>query len=881
MSISKEELRKEFSKEYEKYYRVELFEKEGFKRHQCKICGKYFWSIEDRDICGDPAHNPYSFFKEKPNNISYIELWKRMKNFFEENRHAIIKRYPVVSRWRQDLYFTIAGIQDFQRIEGGKMTFEYPANPLLVPQICLRFNDIGNVGVTGRHFTSFMMANQTAFDWPQAGYWRDETIRLNFEFLTKVMNIKKEDIIYHEDVWAMPDFSEFGPSLETFSKGLELVNSVFTQFEYINNEIRELKSKVVDVGWGFERLLWYYTGLSTAYEATFFNILKKIEKEINLNYSEKQEVINKFFSYSSSLDAEESKNLLNDEINIIKRVGITKEDFEKVIRPLQAIYGILDHVRTLLFAITDGALPSNIGGGYNLRVILRRSLDFIERYSLNIDLKQIARLIAEDLKELYPELMDNFETFDKVIDIEKERYEKAKIQANKIIETYIKENKITKDTIKKLYESYGVTPELIERKAKEMNRNIEISDEVYEEIIESIAVKEEKKEKKINIPDLEPTKPIYYETLESDSKVIYAKNNIIVLDKTPFYPEGGGQKADQGFIDKYRIIDVQRVGNVIVHIANEEVSLKEGSIVHAKVDKERRDRLMAHHTATHLISAASRKILGPHAWQEGAMKDFDKAHIDVAHYDKISEEELKRIEDLANNWILNGIKVKTDIMQRGEAEAKYGFSIYQGHGVPAKELRIVVITDLKDNLIDAEACGGTHVNGKENMLGIIKIINSYRLHDGVDRIEFVAGKAALEYFQKENNIIKDLKSIFNSKEEEIIEKAKSIVEDNKELNKKIDEYESIIIDKIKENIKEKERIEIDIDLSEKGLRKLAHELVNQFKNSIVIVKSKSYLVCGVGPNRKESAIEIAKEFKGFKVGGSKSFAEGRADVNNK
>ena len=151
--------------------------------------------------------------------------------------HEEIERYPVVSRWRQDLYFTIASIQDFQRIENGKMSFEYNANPLIVPQICMRFTDTANVGLTGRHFTSFMMAGQHAFNYPKEGYWRDKTIELNYKVLTELVGVKKKELSYIEDVWAMGDFSEFGPCLESFSNGVEIVNSVFTQFEYVDGKV--------------------------------------------------------------------------------------------------------------------------------------------------------------------------------------------------------------------------------------------------------------------------------------------------------------------------------------------------------------------------------------------------------------------------------------------------------------------------------------------------------------------------------------------------------------------------------------------------------------------------------------------------------------------
>jgi alanyl-tRNA synthetase len=263
--LSKEKLREEFSKDYKRFYEVELFKELGFERKKCS-CGKYFWSL-GKENCGDPDEHglEYSFFKKHSEITSLDEMWKRFSEFFKKNGHEEINRYPVVSRWRPDLYFTIASIQDFQRIEKDIMDFEYPANPLIVPQVCLRFNDIPHVGFTGRHLSSFIMAGQHSFNWPKEGYWRDETIRLDFEFLTKELGIKKEEITFIEDVWAMNDFSEFGACLEAFSKGLEIVNAVFTEFSYLN-EIKELPKKVVDVGWGFERVVWFKKTLINLHE---------------------------------------------------------------------------------------------------------------------------------------------------------------------------------------------------------------------------------------------------------------------------------------------------------------------------------------------------------------------------------------------------------------------------------------------------------------------------------------------------------------------------------------------------------------------------------------------------------------------------------------
>ena len=886
IKLDKKELRKEFSKNPKTYYSTKIFEKEGFNRYTCKLCGKNFWSISERDTCQDPEHTELSFFKDKPTPISYVEMWKKFSKFFEENNHASIKRYPVVSRWRQDLYFTIASIQDFQRIENGAMHFEYNANPLIVPQICLRFGDIENVGVTGRHLTSFMMAGQHAFNYPKEGYWRDRTMELDYKFLTGILRVKKEELVYNEDVWAMGDFSEFGPCLEGFSNGLELVNNVFTQFESINGKVHELKGQVVDVGWGFERLLWFYTGFDNIYDAVFHDIISKTKKE--LPFEMNNVAFKKFAKHASELDVTETKEYKKLETQILKKAGLSSDEYTKIIKPMQAFYSILDHTRTLLFGVSDGALPSNIGGGYNLRVILRRALAFIKEYEMDISIMEIAEKQAVELKGLYPELNDNLDILSKIIDVEAKRYESSINKAGKLITNILsKKSSITKDELRVLYESNGVTPELITSIATAEDKKIELPDNAYEDIIKGdFAVKE--KTKKLNIDfneELPKTEQLYYDLKsESSSKVLYVKDRYVVLDKTPFYPEGGGQASDTGTMNGIDVEDVQKVGNIIVHILKKlpDTNISKGKVVKCIVNTERRKKLMAHHTATHIISASARTILGKHAWQEGARKDEDKAHIDIAHYEKLTPEDVKAIEDLANTILFNGIKVEVKEMSRADAEQSYGFTIYQGHGVPAKLMRIIIITDKNGKLIDAEACGGLHVASYESSIGMIKIINTSRIHDGVDRIEFVAGKAALEYIQNEHNELSGIATSLNSDLESVNLKIEKMRNDYSLLLKssrdKDEELAQVIAKQLLSDIDtSKSTAVVEQEGSREILRKALSYVILQRPSLTLLAKNKQgEVVCIAGPNSDYGALEFAKKSIGlaFKGGGSRESAEG-------
>ena len=184
--MDKDQILSKFSTDPDRYYKVALFENEGFKRKSCTKCHRFFWTLDDGlNLCPDHIENSYSFIGDPPTNkrFDYTQAWKEVESFFVQNNHKSVGRYPVVCRWRDDLYFTIASIVDFQRVMGSKVVFEFPANPLIVPQTCLRFKDIENVGVTGRHFSSFCMIGQHSIPNSQ-GYWKDRCVELDFKLLT-------------------------------------------------------------------------------------------------------------------------------------------------------------------------------------------------------------------------------------------------------------------------------------------------------------------------------------------------------------------------------------------------------------------------------------------------------------------------------------------------------------------------------------------------------------------------------------------------------------------------------------------------------------------------------------------------------------------------
>ncbi len=869
--LTKDLLRKEFSQNYKDYYQVEVFEKEGFTRKTCS-CGKSYWSVGDTPNCGDSIHAPYSFFKQAKSRDDYVSFWKKYAAFWKKNGHTIITRYPVVSRWRPDLYFTMASIQDFQRLEKGKMTFEYPANPLMVPQISLRFNDIANVGVTGRHFSCFTMAGQHAFNYPKEGYWKDRCLELNFEFLTKVLGVKKADLTYTEDVWAMGDFSAFGPCVESFANGLELVNSVFMQYSFLKDQRRELDIKVIDVGWGFERLLWYSNGDYTAFDSVFPREIKFMESKAGLQVD--KALFHKYAALASKLDADEGSVMSYEEKRIAKELGKTPEELRKSIFPLQAIYAIADHSRTLLFAISDGSLPSNVGGGYNLRVILRRALGFMDEYGFNFTLDEIIDMVAEDLKPVYPELAENLPSVHKILEVETARYGESRKKATGIVESLVSATgKLTTEKMTTLYESHGITPELIEKVASDMKKQIEIPTNFYSKITKK-TFKEKEEEIQIDASGLPPTEILYYEgKTEAKAKVLKIDGNRVVLDKTIFYPEGGGQATDSGTMGGIPVIRADKVGDIIVHTLKQAPNFKVGEQVACSVDLDRRNALMRHHTATHLVNAACRKVLGTHVWQAGAKKEPEMAHLDITHYEKIPAPVLREIEILANRYVYENHTVKKTVMDRGEAEQKYGFILYQGGGSPGKRIRVIDIDGL-----DAEACGGLHVD-RTGDIGLIKIISESRIQDGINRIEFKAGAPAIAYIQGQEEIIRKASEELHVQPLHLPEAVSKFFREWKEMAKKAESMTGEIASaQIEKLIAGKEgMIKANLPVDQKSLRTLALTLQSAGRAGVLIGKENIVVCVGDSKHKaREMLLELTKQFGG-NGGGDDNLAMGKLE----
>ena len=731
---------------------MNLFEDQGFERKSCQVCKRFFWTLDsERSKCPDHSEDTYSFIGEPPTSkrFDYTQAWKEVESFFVKNNHTSINRYPVVCRWRDDLYFTIASIVDFQRVMGSKVVFEFPANPLVVPQTCLRFKDLENVGVTGRHFSSFCMIGQHSIP-NENGYWKDECVNLDFNLLTEQFGIAKKEITFVEEVWE--GGGSFGSSLEYFVRGLELGNAVFTEFQGDLSNYKTLDQRIIDMGAGLERFAWITMGTPTAYDCCFGPITQKLIENAGIDTN--SSILVPYFT-------EIAKNLeLYDDLsqvrkNAIKTTGLSDEQINRIITPLEGIYLIIDHIRTLIFAISDGALPSNVGGGYNLRIMLRRIVSTMDRLKLKFDLDEIIDIQIDYLKKTYPELEKTREDVKEIISIETGRYESSKQRMEKIVSKLDKEPAV--DDLIRLYESDGITPEYL----KEMKVISDIPSTFYAKLSDLHQSKKQKEQITLPLEGVPDTELLFYgdDPKEFDAKVVKSFDSFVVLDKTSFYARGGGQEPDHGKIGHCEIIDITKHGNIIVHEVKGDLP-KEGEIVTCVVDGKRRDGITKNHTSTHIINTSARSILGSWVWQHSAFKEEDHARLDITHHSALTDDDVIRIEQAANSIVQKSIPVKIENFDRGTAEQKYGFRIYQGGVVPVKSVRIVSIGDL-----DIEACGGTHV-AKTSDIQEIKITRTKRIQDGVVRIEFVSGNNAKEFVRKrqEDSESKDVEARLKEQE---------------------------------------------------------------------------------------------------------------------
>jgi alanyl-tRNA synthetase len=805
--------------------------------------------------------------------MDYIECWERFSDMFSERDYAVIPRYPVVARWRDDTDFVQASIYDFQpHVVSGSVA--PPANPLVVPQFSLRFSDTDNVGISGRSLTGFVMIGQHAFtrkeDFAQDKYFRDI-----YAWLTVGMQIPNKDLVFHEDGWA--GGGNFGPCMEFFSHGVELGNQVYILYETTPSGTRELDLKVLDMGAGQERFTWFSQGTPSIYDPVFPTALKHIYDNSSLDLD--FELFNAFAPYSGRLNVDENDDMDATWQEIASAIGSDLASLRNAVLPLAACYSIADHSRSLLFALADGALPSNVGGGYNLRVLFRRAQYFLDTYGIDTTLGELCRVHASYLQREFPFSDEALDDVERILRVEGEKYAATKAKAKSMARSMLAKNAITTDKLIELYDSHGVTPELVLAEAKDMGVSVEMPQDFYIQVTErheaQKQVSQAKDKKQFNVPD---TVMLYYDCCPQDSFsaiVLAVEGDDVVLDRTLFYPEGGGQAHDIGTLQGHDITAVQKHGTVVVHTVPGH-DLAVGEPVTGIVDGDRRAALTRHHTATHIINAAARAVLGNHIWQAGAEKTVDKARLDITHYASLSDEEMERIEYLANEYVLRALPVTKEFMGRDEAEKQFGFRIYQGGAVPGKVLRIVTIEGL-----DVEACGGTHTDSTSEV-GPIKLLKSEKIQDGIVRIEYAAGLQAIRSMQEDGRIIRQAAETFRVDKHQLVPTCERFFVEWKRRGKEIDdlkwELSSLKQSSLSDRYEEREGIRYLVATIEGDTEVLRATAFSLLADDAVVVLSNGkslVVVCGEAAQAKGlRANEVIRSYG--KGGGKPDFAQGVA-----
>ncbi len=798
------------------------------------------------------------------------EIRESFLTFFENKKHRRVKSASLIPESDPTLLFVNAGMVPFKRVFLGEE--KKPYKRAVSCQKCLRVsgkhNDLENVGFTSRHHTFFEMLGNFSF----GDYFKEEAIVFAWEYVTNVLGIDKENLIvsvFYEDeeaykiwnekiglpegriwklgeednFWQMGDTGPCGPSSEIYvdrgehienkdERFLEIWNLVFMQyFKDKKGSLHKLPSPNIDTGMGLERIA---------------SIMQKKDSNFEID------VIKPLIEFGESVSGiEYGKDFMKD---VSLRV-------------------IADHLRALTFAISDGILPSNEGRGYVLRRILRRALRY--GYKLGIEkpfLHEGINIVVDLMKDAYPELELNKEFVKGVVKGEEERFIRTLRAGMEFIEELI--GKIEEEGGKTIpgkdvfraYDTYGFPVDLIDEIAKERGLSLDIRG-----FKEEMEIQRERARKHFKISTKE-IKPVYskikekdinssfigYDTLKAKTEILaIIKGNKetekaeegeeveIVLRETPFYPEGGGQVGDSGIIESENgslllVTDTQKpVESIIIHRARVVKGIfSKGEVVHAKVDKQRREDIMRHHTSTHLLHATLRNKLGDHIRQAGSLVTDTYMRFDFTHFEPLTWEELKEIEKEINTVIRENKDVTIKEMSYKDALSYGAVAIFE-----EKYGDIVRVIEVEG--YSKELCGGTHVKRTGN-IGYFKIISEASVGAGTRRIIACAGRHAVNKSLEEHRIIKSIEEILNIKEENIERKIIELKEEIKEKEKEIGKLKAIIAKmKLEESINIEEINGINIitaeveELSSEELRNLGDTLKSKYNKFIIALFNKS------------------------------------------
>ena len=743
------------------------------------------------------------------------EIRKRFLDFFESKGHYVGKSSSLIPNNDKSLLLINSGMAPLKNYFSGVEV--PPSKRMSTCQKCIRTGDIENVGKTARHGTFFEMMGNFSF----GDYFKTEAITWAWEFIREHLEIPEDKLwvtVYLDDDQAH-DFWEkeigvpadrivrlgkddnfweiglgpCGPCSEIyFDRGekygcgspdckpgcdcdryLEFWNLVFTQFDrQEDGTYPELANKNIDTGMGLERMACIMQDVDNIFEIdTIKYIIQGIEELANIKYGE------------------------DDKKDVSVRI-------------------ITDHMRAMSFLIADGVLPSNEGRGYVLRRLLRRAARHGKLLGIKEDfLYKLYDRVKEVSGEACPELVEKESYVKKVIKIEEEKFNETLDQGVEILNGYIAELKEANETVLsgdkafKLYDTYGFPLDLTEEILEEQGFGIdeegfhkEMEEQRQRARADRGAMEDEGwKEDPLSTLDESVASTFDgYKNLNVSGKVTAivkedeivemineGEKAIIVLNETSFYAEGGGQAGDIGTLENedaiFEVVDTRKgANNTIKHIGFvKKGQIKVSDALESKVNKEVRMASARNHTATHLLHEALKEVLGDHVNQAGSLVTPERLRFDVTHFEPISKEELKAVEEKVNKAILDALEVNCEIMNINDAKEKGAMALFgEKYG---NEVRVVSMGDYS-----VELCGGTHLTNT-SQVGLFKILSEGGVAAGVRRIEAITGHAVYEYLTNRDNMINEVCSALKTKEDNLVQRANHLVEENKALAKELHE----------------------------------------------------------------------------------------------
>ena len=827
--------------------------------------------------------------------VSSANIRRQFIEFFKMKEHQFIRSSSVVPHDDPTLLFTNAGMNQFKPYFLGLQT---PKEKRVVNfQKCIRVsgkhNDLEEVGVDDYHHTFFEMLG----NWSFGDYYKQEAISWAWELLTDVWKLDKNRLwitIFQDDVesgklwkentdispnrilkfghkdnfWEMGETGPCGPCTEIHyytgvdpdnqsAEGVnsledyrEIWNLVFIQYNRDEKgELHELPNKHVDTGAGFERIVAILNEKSSNYETDLFVPL--IEKIVEI-----------------------TGKGLNFKDGIPHRV-------------------IADHVRMLSFSLADGAMPGNEGRGYVLRRVLRRAARFGRMLEMKDPfLYQLVNTLTKVMGDAFPELTEKQKHIEKVIQAEEisfnDTLDRGLEVYSKITEDLSTGSVIKGDDAFKLYDTYGFPLDLTELMARENGYTVDINR------FNECMLKQKDRARASGrftheLSDAEwiiigketPTTFTGYEELESKANLIKYKQNgdyhELVLDKTPFYAESGGQIGDMGKLTadgfSFNVEDVQKYGDDFVHIGKiESGNIQDIQQINAKINNNHRLQIRRNHTATHLLHQALKEVLGEHVQQAGSLVAPESLRFDLTHYEQILSDKIVKIEDIVNSVIMQNSKVETDIKNYKAAREEGAISLFgEKYG---DTVRVVNIPGFSKEL-----CGGTHVS-RTGDIGGFKIISESALAAGVRRLVAISGDAIPALLTQQEQTIKEIKNQLKCSEEEIPGRLQSLIADRKNLEKEIRGFkQSSMTNRVDELVADAEKLG-DLRLvvhkvDDPGdLKELGDQFRQAFKSQGVsligtIQREKPMVMCAVTDDLTSQiqAGKVVKEVGGIMGGG--------------